>query len=60
MPLPVFLITNLYFLIPTVIAQVFIRTAELSMSTGTATNEANAEIETQPLTTESKTKKRSK
>ena len=51
-----FLIIDLYYLIPTVIAQIFNPTAELAIPTGTSTNEANAEIETQPLTAEIKTK----
>ena len=51
-----FLITDLYFLIPAVIAQTFISAAELVVSTGTLTNEANAEIETQSLIAETKTK----
>ena len=42
-------ITDLYFLIPAVIAQMFIPTAELVISIGKLTNEANAEIETQPV-----------
>ena len=50
-----FLRIDLYFLIPAVIAQIFNPTAELP---GTPTNEANAEIETQSLTTETKTTKR--
>ena len=41
-----FFIIVLYFLIPSVIAQIFIPTAELVIPTGTQTNEANAEIET--------------
>ena len=43
----VFFINDLYLLIPAVIAQSFIPTAELVMPTGRQTNEANAEIETQ-------------
>ena len=42
-----FLIIDLYFLIPAMIAQIFNLTAELVMSTGKATNDVNAEIETQ-------------
>ena len=38
-----------------VIAQIFNPTAELAIPTGTLTNEANAEIETLPLTAEMKT-----
>ena len=34
------------------IAQIFIPTAELVIRIGTQTNEANAEIETQPVTVE--------
>ena len=37
-----FFITDLYFLIPAVIAQIFIPTAELAIPTGIAINEANA------------------
>ena len=48
---------DLYFLIPTVTAQIFIPTAELVMPTGIQTNEANAEIETQPVTVKTKTSK---
>ena len=36
------------------ISQIFIPTAELVIPTGTQTNEANAEIETQPVTVETK------
>ena len=39
------------------IAQIFIPTAKLEIPTGTPTNEANAEIETQPLTAETKARK---
>ena len=42
-----FFIIDLYFLIPAVIAQIFIPTAELVTTTRTPTNDANAEIETQ-------------
>ena len=52
-----FLIIDLYFLIPAVIAHIFNLTAELAMPTGTPTIEANAEIGTQPLTAEMKTRK---
>ena len=48
------LIIDLHFLIPAVIAQIFILTAELVISTGTQTNQANAEIETQPVTVKTK------
>ena len=47
-----FLIIDLYLLLPSVIAQIFNPTAELVIPTGTPTNDANAEIETQPLTAE--------
>ena len=52
-----FLIIDLYFLIPAVIAHIFNLTAEFAMPTGTPTIEANAEIGTQPLTAEMKTRK---
>ena len=39
------------------IAQSFIPTGELEMSTGTQTNEENAEIETQPAIVEAKISK---
>ena len=41
---------DLYFLIPAMIARILIPTAELLIATGIATNEANAEIETQTVT----------
>ena len=44
------MIFDLYFLIPAVIAQILNPTAELAIQKGTATNEVNAEIETQSLT----------
>ena len=50
--LPLFLVTDIYFLIAAVIAQIFIPNAKLSKSAGTPTNKANAEIEAQPLTAE--------
>ena len=37
-------LTDLYFLISALIAQIFIGNGELVMRTGIATNEANAEI----------------
>ena len=52
-----FFIIDLYFLIPAVIALIFLPTAELVIPTGTQTNKANAEIETQPVTIETKIKK---
>ena len=42
-------IIDLYFLIPATISQSFIPTAEFTIPTGTQANEANAEIETQPV-----------
>ena len=39
------------------LAQIYIPTAELSISTGIATNEANTEIEAQPVTAETKISK---
>ena len=39
-----FLIIDLWFSIPAVIAQIFIPTAEFAIPTGTQTNEPNAEI----------------
>ena len=55
-----FLTINLYFLISSVITQMFIPTAELALPTGTPTNKTNAEMETQPLAAETKVRKRSK
>ena len=49
--------TNLYFLILAMTAQVFISTAELAIPTGTPTNEANTKIKTHPVTAETKTRK---
>ena len=49
-----FFIIELYFLIPAVIAQIFNPTTEHVMSTEIQTKEANAEIETQPVTVEAK------
>ena len=39
------------------IAQIFIPTAEPAMSTGTQVNEATTEIQTQPVTVETKIRK---
>ena len=50
-----FFIIDLYFLIPAVIAQIFIPTAVIP--TGTQTNKANAKIETQPVIVETKISK---
>ena len=38
----------MYFIIPEVIANIFIPIAELLIKTGTQTNRANAETETEP------------
>ena len=54
------LIIDLHFLIPGVIAWIYNPIAGLVIPTGTATSEANAEIERQPLTAEMKTRKCSK
>ena len=51
---------DLYFLIPLVIAPTFIPTAELVIPAGTGNDEANAEIETQSVTVETKISKCSK
>ena len=47
------------FLIHAVLAQLLNPTAELAIPTGTQINEPNAEIETQPLTSETKAIKHS-
>ena len=47
-------IIDLYFLILAMIAQIFIPTAVLVIPTGTQNIEANIEIETQPVTVETK------
>ena len=44
-----FMIIDLYFLIPVVIAQIFTPTAGLAIPTEITISKANAEIETQPL-----------
>ena len=54
-----FFIIDLYFLIPVVIAQIFNPTVELVKPTGTQTNEANKEIETQPVIAEARISKHS-
>ena len=51
------MIIDLYFLVPAVITQILNPTAEIVIPTGTATNEVNAEIETQPLIVEPKISK---
>ena len=45
-----FFTINLYFLIAAVLAKIYISTAELVMTVGTETKEANTEIEIQPVT----------
>ena len=52
-----FLIIDLYFLIPAVIAQIFIPTAEFAIPTRIGTNKANAGNETQPVIIEDKISK---
>ena len=52
-----FLIIDLYFLVSAGITQIFNPTAEVLTPTGTATNEVNAEIETQPVIVEPKISK---
>ena len=52
-----FLIIYSKLLIPAVIAQISNPTAEIEIPIGTSCNEANAEIETQPLTAETKARK---
>ena len=53
----VFLIIDLYFLIPAVITQIFNPIAELVIPTGISTKEAKAEMETHPVTAEIKISK---
>ena len=53
-------IIDLNFLIPAVITQIFVPTAELAIPSGTPTNEANSDIETQPMIIEIKITKYSK
>ena len=52
-----FLMIDLYFLIPAVIAKIFNPTSELATPTTAPINERNAEIETYPQTAESKIRK---
>ena len=52
-----FLIIDLYFLIPTVIAQIFNLIEELVIPIGIPTKEAKAEIETHPVIVQAKTRK---
>ena len=49
-----FLIIDLYFLIPTILAQIFNFTEELLIPIEMPTNEAKAEIETHPVISETK------
>ena len=51
------MIIDLHFLIPLMIAEIFIPTAEFVIPIGTQTNEANEKIKTQPLTVETKVTK---
>ena len=55
-----FLIIGLYFLIPTIIREIFIVTAELAIPTEIPTKEARAEIETNPVSVEARISKCSK
>ena len=52
-----FLIIDLYFLIPAVIKEIFIVIAELAILTGIPTKETRTEIETHPLTVEARISK---
>ena len=52
-----FLIIDLYFLISAVITQIFNSTAEVAILAGTPTKEAKAELETHPVTVETKISK---
>ena len=52
-----FLIIDLHFLIPAVITEMFIAIAELATPTGIPTKDARAEIETYPVTVETKVSK---
>ena len=45
-----FFTINLYFLIAAVVSKIYISTAELVMTVGTETKEANTETEIQPVT----------
>ena len=49
-----FLITDLYYSIPEVIAQIFNLSAELGISTGIPTKEVKEEVETHSVIAESK------
>ena len=48
---------GLYFLIPAVIAQIFNSTAELTVPTGTSTNETNAETQAESSVAETNMRK---
>ena len=48
---------EIYFLIPSVIAKIFITTTELIIQIGTQTNKANPKIETYPVIVEARTSK---
>ena len=50
-------IVDLYFLVPEVIAQIFIPTEKLEITTGTQANKANANIKKQLVTVEAKMSK---
>ena len=52
-----FLIFDSYFLIPTVIAQIFNRIAELVIPIGITSKEANAEIDIHPIIMKAKIRK---
>ena len=52
-----FLIIDLYFLIPTVIAQIFNPIEELVIPIGIPTKEAKAEMETHPVIVQAKIRK---
>ena len=52
-----FLISDLYFLIPAVIAHIFNATAELAVPIGRPTKEEKAEMDTHPVTAEVKISK---
>ena len=55
-----FLVIDLFFLTPAVIAQISNPTSQLALPTGIPTNDSNANIETHPLTAEMKIRKCSK
>ena len=52
-----FLIIELYFLVPAIIAQIFNPIAELVIPIGIPSDEAKAEIELHPVTTKAKIRK---